>query len=275
MKKFNEEQYLKNYPDVAAAVERGQFKNGEEHFNLFGKLEERFDDKKNVLSSKAITKRSSLASHNNMWQWISKNFNKKDINVLEIGSRSVASNAVRNKTIPLCNYTGFDVIAGPNVDVVGDAHCLSDYFKKDSFDLIFSFAVFEHIAMPWLLSAEIANLLKPNGYTAHETHFSFSEHELPWHFFQFNNNALEVLFCKELGFKLIDSGLDNPIDGVFSSSASSYLAGKKVKHLYCHSSIISKMTNKRALKNFEWISVAGRLKEESMYPLESGKKWIE
>ena len=27
MKKFNEEQYLKNYPDVAAAVERGQFKN--------------------------------------------------------------------------------------------------------------------------------------------------------------------------------------------------------------------------------------------------------
>ena len=82
------------------------------------------------------------------------------------------------------------------------------------------------------------------------------------------------MFCEELGFKLIDSGLDNPIDGVFSNDASNYLVGQRVEHLYCHSSIIAKMTNKRALKNFEWRAVADRIKEESMYPSESGKKWL-
>lgn len=271
MTKFNEEQYLQNYPDVKAAVERGEFKNGKEHFETFGKQEGRTPDVKN---NRAMTKRSTLSSHENLWSWISQNFNKKGMNVLEIGSRSVSSNALRNKAIPLCSYTGFDVVEGPNVDIVGDAHRLTNYFEKDSFDLIFSFAVFEHLAMPWIVSAEIAKLLKPDGITAHETHFSFSEHELPWHFFQFNSNALEVLFCKEMGFELIDSGLDNPIDGVFSNDASSYLAGQKVDHLYCHSSIISKMFNKEALNNFEWISVADRIKEESMYPAESGMKWL-
>ena len=272
MAKFDEEQYLKNYPDVAAAVGQGKFQNGEEHFNQHGKSEGRSFE---VKIDKMMTKRSSLASHENLWAWIGQNFNHKDMNVLEIGSRSVSSNALRTKALPLCNYTGFDVIKGPNVDVVGDAHRLSDYFEKSSFDLIFSFAVFEHLAMPWIVSTEIAKLLKPNGITAHETHFSFSEHELPWHFFQFNSNALEVLFCEEMGFELVDSGLDNPIDGVFSNSASEYLAGQKVEHLYCHSSIISKMTDKKALKSFQWISVADRIKKETMYPLESGKKWLE
>ncbi len=37
---------------------------------------------------------------------------------------------------------------GENVDLVIDAHRLSEYFDKESFDLVISFAVFEHLAMP-------------------------------------------------------------------------------------------------------------------------------
>ena len=183
---FNEKQYLENYPDVAAAIVRGEFKNGKEHFERYGKQEGRSFDPKQI---NMMTKRSTLSSHENLWSWINQNFNNKELEVLEIGSRSVCSNALRNKFIPLCNYTGFDVIKGPNVDIVGDAHRLSNYFEKDSFDLIFSFAVFEHLAMPWIISTEIAKLLKPDGIKAHETHNSFTEHELPWHFFQFKINA--------------------------------------------------------------------------------------
>ena len=49
------------------------------------------------------------------------------------------------------------------MDVVGDAHKLSSYFH-DEFDLIFSSAVFEHLAMPWRASIEIIKLLKKGGY---------------------------------------------------------------------------------------------------------------
>lgn len=269
MSKFNEKQYLKNYPDVADAIRGGAFKNGMEHFEKHGKAEGRTSE------PVYVTKRSTLAAHDQMPDWIVKNFNLKGMDVLEIGARKVCYDETYREKLNNCaSYTGFDVIKGPNVDVVGDAHKLSSYFPMKRFDLIFSFAVFEHLAMPWVVSYEIAKLLKPNGFTVHETHFSFSEHELPWHFFQFNSNGLEVLFCKEMGFQTIDSGLDNPIDGVFSSSASSYLAGKKVAHLYCHSEIISQMTNKEALKSFEWSKVAKRLHEQSMYPTKSGEKWL-
>ena len=261
---FSESEYLTLYPDVAAAVKAGTFKSGYEHYEKHGKSEGRLINLN--VDSKFLTKRSSLGAHKNIWQYIGQNFNDKKINVLEIGSRAVVSDSLWRKVIPNCNYIGFDILPGKNVDVVGDAHRLSDYFPNLKFDLIFSFAVFEHLAMPWLVSQEISKLLNDRGFTIHETHFSYSEHELPWHFFQFNSHALEILFCKELGFELIDSGLDNPIDGQFSKDADTYLAGKKVTDLYCHSSIIAQMNIKIAQPKFEWITVGDRIKASSMYP---------
>ena len=73
--------------------------------------------------------------------------------------------------------------AGPNVDIVGDAHRLSSYFDEaEPFDLIYSSAVFEHLAMPWVVAGEIAKLLKVGGCVFVETHFSFTSHERSWHF---------------------------------------------------------------------------------------------
>lgn len=67
--------------------------------------------------------------------------------VLEVGSRVVTGTNFRS-LFEKADYIGFDYYAGDNVDVVGDAHRLSHYFDK-KFDLIFSSAVFEHLAMPW------------------------------------------------------------------------------------------------------------------------------
>lgn len=97
-------------------------------------------------------------------QWVaylSDLFNKEGLEILEVGSRCVTGSSLR-KYFSRANYTGFDYYAGENVDVVGDAHELSSYFDKQ-FDLIFSSAVFEHLAMPWKVSTEIIKLLKPGG----------------------------------------------------------------------------------------------------------------
>ncbi len=49
--------------------------------------------------------------------------------------------------------------------------------------MIFSSAVFEHFAVPWIVAQEINKLLNVDGYIFVETHYSFSCHERPWHFF--------------------------------------------------------------------------------------------
>ena len=59
--------------------------------------------------------------------------------------------------------------------------------------------------MPWLVAAEIAKLLKIGGIVFVETHFSFSSHERPWHFFQFSDMALRALFSPALGFECIEA----------------------------------------------------------------------
>lgn len=52
----------------------------------------------------------------------------------------------------------------------GDAHYLFSYFEDGKkFDLIFSSAVFEHLAMPWKVAEEISKMLRCGGYFFVET----------------------------------------------------------------------------------------------------------
>lgn len=159
-------------------------------------------------------------------------------NVLEIGSRVVTGANYRDK-FDKANYVGFDLYDGENVDIVGDAHKLSQYFDT-KFDLIFCSAVFEHFSMPWVVADEIIKLLNIGGYVFVETHYSYSSHERPWHFFQFSELALEVLFSRRRGIECIEKGVSNPIVGFFSEESSEYLRRRNVTGLYCHSDFLGR-----------------------------------
>lgn len=179
---------------------------------------------------------------------------KEGMDVLEIGSRVVTGNCFRN-LFEKASYVGFDYYMGENVDVVGDAHRLSSYFDK-KFDLIFSSAVFEHLAMPWQAALEIVKLLKPGGYIFIETHYSFSSHERPWHFFQFSENALDVLFPAKFGMECIKKGCANLLEGRFSAESSKYLQGRMVEGLYCHSEYLGKKVADICDSELRWDRVA-------------------
>ena len=175
---------------------------------------------------------------------------KPGMKILEVGSRIVTGICLRNY-FSRAKYTGFDIYAGDNVDVAGDAHKLSAYFDRDEkFDMILSSAVFEHFAMPWIVAEEMAKMLKVGGYIFLETTFSFSSHERPWHFFQFSDMALRVLFSPSLGFECIETGMSNPIVGRFSSLAADYLKNKPVSGLYCHVGYFGKKI--KEAENFDW-----------------------
>jgi SAM-dependent methyltransferase len=269
---FYAEAYLQLNPDVQAAGV-----DPEHHYITYGATEGRpYRHIAGVPSELDLhlhrnpkTKRPKFAKHATIWEWIRLNAQAPGFRVLELGSRSVVSDALWRKVIPNCNYVGFDVLSGRNVDVVGDIHKLSTYFEGQTFDFVMAFAVFEHLSMPWIAAEEISKVLAIGGHVVIETHFSYSEHELPWHFFQFNANALEVIFCPELGFELVDSGLDSPIVGRFSHAADPYLRGKIVPELYCHSSIIVKKVRHVDFTSFDWRSIIDRLASSSMYPLDS------
>lgn len=169
--------------------------------------------------------------------------------MLEIGSREVTGSYRLRHSLAHAEYVGFDYYPGPNVDVVGDAHRLSDHVTGQ-FDVVYCTAVFEHLAMPWLVAEEIAKVLKVGGMVFVETHFSYSSHERPWHFFQFSDMGLRALFSPALGFECIEAAMQNPIVGRFSWYADPYLRLKPVTGLYCHATLIARKV--RDAPDFNW-----------------------
>ena len=139
--------------------------------------------------------------------------NDEGRSVLEIGSRDVSpGGATKRVQFPgAASYTGFDYYGDENTDVVGDAHRLSSYFQGRRFGASFSFALLEHLAMPWLFPIEVNKVLEPGGLTMHCTHQAWPAHELPWDFFRFSDNALRVLFCRALGFETVSAGMFAPV----------------------------------------------------------------
>ena len=207
---------------------------------------------KNYLSSDVPL--SKTVSHQEWQKYLYEAGNKPGMKILEIGSREVTGRSNARSNFNKAEYIGFDYYPGDNVDVVGDAHKLSSYFKNgEQFDIIYTSACFEHFAMPWVVAVEISKLLKVNGLVFVETHFSFSSHERPWHFFQFSDMALRVLFSEALGFECIEAGMSNPIVGRFSSLADDYLKNRPVNGLYCHSEYLGRKV--RNVSNFDWVQI--------------------
>jgi hypothetical protein len=130
--------------------------------------------------------------------------------VLELGSRQVCAGGQSKRSLfPDCSYVGFDYYGDANTDVVGDAHELSKFFGSE-FNAVFSLAVLEHFAMPWVVAAEINKVLKVGGLTFHSTHFAFPLHERPWDFWRYTDQALRILFSPPLGFEVIRCDFDTP-----------------------------------------------------------------
>ena len=99
------------------------------------------------------------------------------------------------------NLIKFDMFAFPNVEVVGDAQALP--FKEQSFRLILSSAVFEHVRNPFLVADNLREVLADLGELYVESAFLQPLHAYPDHFFNMTKPGIEELFSN---FKKLDSG---------------------------------------------------------------------
>jgi len=104
---------------------------------------------------------------------------------LEIGSRA-RSKIVRKDLIPESwHYTGFDVLPGENVDIVGDAHHLSKLLPHGHFHAVWALSMLEHILMPWKLAIELNKVMELGGIGYFLTHQTWPLHDRPWDFWRF------------------------------------------------------------------------------------------
>ncbi len=123
--------------------------------------------------------------------------------ILQLGAKIIMSDLLKSR-YPNCNdYIGHDIRAGKGVDVVGDAHKLSESFPKDRFDFVFSISVFEHLMFPWKVALEMNKVLKTGGYVFIGTHTTWPEHEAPWDYWRYPANGFHALFNKHTGFEIV------------------------------------------------------------------------
>lgn len=169
-----------------------------------------FDDGRFELSNPAQavqTQDKFLTSEEGFWAAVRA---KPDARVLEVGSRARSGITRRDLFPSTCTYTGIDILAGENVDVVGDAHALSRHLPTDHFDFAFSISVWEHLAMPWLVSLELNKVLKTGGIAMIGTHQSWPIHETPWDYFRFSEYSWDALFNPATGFEIVTRGMGVP-----------------------------------------------------------------
>jgi SAM-dependent methyltransferase len=122
-----------------------------------------------------------------------------DYRVLELGARG---SRVDPRLEGYREYVGVDVHPGPNVDVVGDAHRLSQ-LVEGPFDAIYSISTFEHLAMPWKVVLELNLVLREGGLLFTATHHTWPPHELPWDYWRYSRGAFQSLLNEHTGFELV------------------------------------------------------------------------
>ncbi len=104
---------------------------------------------------------------------------------------------------PTWAYTGLDVEAGLNVDVVPAHDYQWDGLGADSFDVVLSGQAFEHIPFFWATAFEIGRVLRPGGAAVIIAPGRGPQHRYPVDCWRFHDDGFEAL-AAYLGFEVLD-----------------------------------------------------------------------
>jgi len=144
--------------------------------------------------------------------------------VLEIGGHRLVSCLISQFPAPRFRYHDLNIAASdiPNTIIADITDCAAEV-PDESFDLVFSSDVFEHIDRPWLAAPEIARILTPGGIAITHTLFSWRNHPCPIDYWRYSAECLEFLFADlvtlEKGYDLSERRKDQP--GFWTSGADS------------------------------------------------------
>ena len=135
--------------------------------------------------------------------------------VLEVGGHRLAMSAINLFPSPQFRYRDMNIECSdiPQT-IIGDITDCKNEVLDESFDVVFSSDVLEHITRPWLAAKEISRILRPSGIAIIVTLFSWRNHPCPLDYWRFSPECLEFLFsdliCLEKGYDLSERRNDQP-----------------------------------------------------------------
>lgn len=130
-------------------------------------------------------------------QWFeenhARNLKKDKINILDIGSYEVNGSYKQIFNSERYEYTGLDMAAGPNVDIVPKNPYDWQELATDTFDIVISGQAFEHIEFFWVTMSEMARVLKKDGLLCIIAPNGFNEHRHPVDCYRFFTDGMIAL----------------------------------------------------------------------------------
>lgn len=135
--------------------------------------------------------------------------------ILEIGSRNI-NGSVRPLIERFLNpyeYIGIDIFEGEYVDIVLPAEKVEDYFGKESFDVVISTEVLEHVRDWRRVVSNMKNVLKRGGFIYITTRSKgFPLHDYPHDYWRYEVEDFKIIFS-DLDIIVIEEDKEAP--GVF------------------------------------------------------------
>lgn len=148
-------------------------------------------------------------------------FSDPEIKVLDVGSYDVNGSYRSFFSDTRFLYTGLDMEAGPNVDIVPAAPYDWAEIGTDTFDIVISGQAFEHIEFFWKTMEEMARVLRPGGLMCVIAPNGFGEHRYPVDCYRFFTDGL-VALARYVGMDIIHASTNlgpNPEDSRWFSDS--------------------------------------------------------
>lgn len=138
----------------------------------------------------------------------------KNKSIIEVGARTInfSVRSIFERHSP-ASYLGVDIVEGPGVDRLCNAEDLVRVFGKNSFDIVASFELLEHVANWQKVISNFKNSLKPGGSVLIGTRSrGFDYHGFPYDFWRYESEDMQAIFSD---FQIVSLQKDPSCPGIF------------------------------------------------------------
>lgn len=162
--------------------------------------------------------------HNSCILFGTKNLSEYEIKgkrVIEVGSQNVNGSLRHHiENLGCSEYIGVDIQKGVGVDIVCNAEDIVDIFGKESFDIVISTELLEHVENWKKVVGNIKNICKRGGTILLTTRsYGFPHHEYPYDHWRYEIEDIKNIFS-DCTIEILEK--DSEMPGVFTKIRKEY-----------------------------------------------------